>query len=211
MVIVNMRRALLAALTAAALLLHISVAVGETVVKSPNDQRQYETFVLANQLKVLLISDPGTDKAAAALDVFVGSTSDPQRWPGLAHFLEHMLFLGTKKYPQAGDYQNFISKHGGRHNAYTGDENTNFFFDIDKDYLEPALDRFAQFFVAPLFTPQYVDRERHAVDSEFQTRRKSDGTRLFFVWKQVANPKNPLSRFERHSLTSINAITRPTS
>jgi insulysin len=203
MVIVNMRRALLAALTAAALLLHISVAVGETVVKSPNDQRQYETFVLANQLKVLLISDPGTDKAAAALDVFVGSTSDPQRWPGLAHFLEHMLFLGTKKYPQAGDYQNFISKHGGRHNAYTGDENTNFFFDIDKDYLEPALDRFAQFFVAPLFTPQYVDRERHAVDSEFQTRRKSDGTRLFFVWKQVANPKNPLSRFDIGNLSTL--------
>jgi insulysin len=201
--IANIRRALLTALTAGALLLYISAAVGDTVVKSPNDQRQYESFVLANQLRVLLVSDPSTDKAAAALDVFVGSTSDPQRWPGLAHFLEHMLFLGTKKYPQAGDYQDFISKHGGRHNAYTGDENTNFFFDIDKDYLEAALDRFAQFFIAPLFTPQYVDREKKSVDSEYQTRRKSDGTRLFFVWKQVANPKNPLSRFDIGNLSTL--------
>ncbi len=202
--IANIRRALLAALTAGAfLLLYISAAAGDSVVKSPNDQRQYESFVLANQLKVLLVSDPSTDKAAAALDVLVGSSSDPQRWPGLAHFLEHMLFLGTKKYPQAGEYQDFISKHGGRHNAYTGDENTNFFFDIDKDYLEPALDRFAQFFVAPLFTPQYVDREKNSVDSEYQTRRKSDGTRLFFVWKQVANPKNPLSHFDIGNLTTL--------
>jgi insulysin len=199
----NIRRALLAALTAGALLLYIAAAVGDTVVKSPNDQRQYESFVLPNQLKVLLVSDPSTDKAAAALDVFVGSNSDPQRWPGLAHFLEHMLFLGTKKYPQASEYQDFISKHGGRHNAWTGDENTHFFFDIDQNYLEPALDRFAQFFIAPSFTPQYVDHEKRAVDSEYQTRRKSDGTRLFFVWKQVANPKNPLSHFDIGNLSTL--------
>jgi insulysin len=199
----NIRRVLVATLIISTHLLYVSAVAAGTVVKSPNDQRQYESFILANQLKVLLISDPNTDKAAAALDVFVGSSSDPQRWPGLAHFLEHMLFLGTKKYPQAEDYQDFISKHGGRHNAYTGDENTNYFFDIDQDYLEPALDRFAQFFVAPLFTPQYVDREKNAVDSEYQTRRKNDSTRLFYVWKEVANPKNPLSRFDIGNLTTL--------
>ncbi len=184
-------------------LLHEPASAAAEVIKSPNDPRQYESFVLPNQLTALIISDPTTDKAAAALDVYVGSSSNPEGWEGLAHFLEHMLFLGTKKYPEAGEYQAFISKHGGRHNAYTSDDNTNYFFDIDKNYLEPALDRFAQFFIAPSFTPQYVDRERNAVDSEYQTRRKDDSSRLFHAWKTAANPRHPFSRFQIGSLSTL--------
>ena len=103
-------------------------------IQSPNDLRAYESLHLENGLQVLLISDPHTDKAAAALDVNVGSSSDPKGREGLAHFLEHMLFLGTEKYPRAGEYQEYIAAHGGGHNAYTAFENTNYFFDIDKDY-----------------------------------------------------------------------------
>ena len=79
-------------------------------------------------MKVMVISDPNTAKAAASLDVAVGSNANPEGREGLAHFLEHMLFLGTEKYPEAGDYQAFISSHGGNHNAYTAYENTNYFF-----------------------------------------------------------------------------------
>ena len=75
----------------------------------------------------MLISDPTTDKAAAALDVYVGSYQNPIERQGLAHFLEHMLFLGTKQYPQPGAYQTFISEHGGSYNASTGFEHTNYF------------------------------------------------------------------------------------
>ena len=104
---------------------------------------------------MLLISDPKTEKAAAALDVYVGSGDDPLERAGLAHFLEHMLFLGTEKYPAADEYQRFISTHGGNYNAYTSNINTNYFFDIDEEQLEPALDRFAQFFIAPKFDQVY--------------------------------------------------------
>ena len=139
-------RLLPSALFLALYLLYLPVCSGDSVIKSQNDQRQYESFLLSNRLKVLLISDPDTDKAAAAMDVFVGSSRDPKDRQGLAHFLEHMLFLGTKKYPTPGEYQDFVSTRGGGHNAYTAFEHTNYFFDIDKDYLEPALDRFAQLF-----------------------------------------------------------------
>ena len=90
----------------------------------------------------MLISDPTTDKAAAALDLY-GKLSESIERQGLAHFLEHMLFLGTKQYPQPGAYQTFISEHGGSHNASTGFEHTNYFFDINADYLSDALDRFS--------------------------------------------------------------------
>lgn len=196
-------RLLPSALFLALYLLYLPVCSGDNVIKSQNDQRQYESFLLSNRLKVLVISDPDTDKAAAAMDVFVGSSRDPKDRQGLAHFLEHMLFLGTKKYPTPGEYQDFVSTRGGNHNAYTAFEHTNYFFDIDKDYLEPALDRFAQFFIAPLFTPEYVDREKNAVHSEYQSRKKDDDTRLHQVWKRVANPGHPFSNFNVGNLDTL--------
>ena len=83
-------------------------------VKSPNDDYGYRYLTLPNQLEVLLISDPEAPKAAASLDVLVGSGDNPPGREGLAHFLEHMLFLGTDKFPEAGDYQQFIAQHGGK-------------------------------------------------------------------------------------------------
>ena len=67
----------------------------DVVIKSPNDQRDYAHVTLDNGMRVLLISDPDADKSAAALVAFRGSFHDPEDRPGLAHFLEHMLFIGT--------------------------------------------------------------------------------------------------------------------
>ncbi|WP_370278408.1 insulinase family protein [Pontibacterium sp.] len=173
------------------------------VHKSSTDPREYLTFSLPNQMKVLVISDPNTAKAAASLDVAVGSNANPEGREGLAHFLEHMLFLGTEKYPEAGDYQAFISSHGGNHNAYTAYENTNYFFDVKANDLEPALDRFSQFFIAPLFTEEYVDRERHAVHSEYQSKIRDDGRRIFAVTKEILNPDHSYSDFAVGSLETL--------
>lgn len=173
------------------------------VITSPNDTKSYSYYMLDNGLQVLLISDPKTDKASAALDINIGSTSDPKTHLGLAHFLEHMLFLGTEPYPTAGEYQAFISKHGGSHNAFTAPEHTNYFFDIDPNYLKPALDRFAPFFISPLFSSEYVDRERNAVHSEYQARIKSDARRSYYAIKQVQNPEHPSSKFATGSLETL--------
>lgn len=179
------------------------LAGSAVVIKSPNDNREYRYLTLANQLRVLLISDPTTDKASAALDVHVGSNDDPQDRAGLAHFLEHMLFLGTEKYPAADDYHAFISSRGGSHNAYTAGEHTNYFFDIDQSFLEPALDRFAQFFIAPLFTEEYVDRERNAVHSEFKSQIKNPYRREMDVISQLVNPRHPMAKFNVGNLDTL--------
>lgn len=174
------------------------------VIKSPNDSRDYQYLELSNQLKVLLISDPGADKAAASLDVFVGSRQDPGDYQGLAHFLEHMLFLGTEVYPDPGEYQQFISTHNGGHNAYTSFEHTNYFFDIDPDYLDEALSRFSQFFIAPLFSEAYVEREKNAVHSEYMARIKDDARKAQDVFKATVNPQHPFSKFSVGNLDTLN-------
>ena len=173
------------------------------IVKSPEDDKQYRYLVLDNSLKVLLVSDPSAEKAGVSLDVHVGSGSDPNDWAGLAHFLEHMLFLGTRKYPDSGEYQKFISTHGGTHNAYTSHAHTNYFFSIGADYLEPAMDRFSQFFLEPLFDPNLVDSERAIIESEYQSLKKDEFRRLWDVQKNWLNPEHPSSRFSVGSLETL--------
>ncbi len=193
----------------ATLLLLISLLVSSNnltasdIIKSANDARLYQTFTLDNQLQVLLISDPLTVKAAVSLDIDVGSASNPENRPGLAHFLEHMLFLGTKKYPLANEYSDFIDSHGGSQNAFTGQDNTNYFFDIKEDSLEGALDRFSQFFIAPLFSEKYTNRERQAVHAEYQLRLKSDSQRNYSAFKQIINPAHPGKAFFVGSSTTL--------
>ena len=173
-----------------------TVATGAPeIIKSPLDSRDYRALVLDNGLKVLLVSDPSTDKSAASLNVHVGSGSDPDDWPGLAHFLEHMLFLGNQKYPEAGEYKKFIEDHGGNSNAYTSLAHTNYYFDITSDSLLPALDRFSRFFIDPTFNEIFVNRERAVVHSEYQSRRKDDGRRWWAARRQLMDPGHPGSRF----------------
>ncbi|MEY8204568.1 MAG: insulinase family protein [Bermanella sp.] len=172
-------------------------------VTSSNDEKQYKYLQLSNQLRVLLISDPKADHGAASLDVNVGSLQDPQLRPGLAHFLEHMLFLGTESYPVAGDYQAFISQHGGRHNAFTAAEHTNYFFEIEHQQLQGALDRFSRFFYQPLFGEDYVQREKEAVNGEYKSKYQDDYRRIQYVLKSLMNPEHPASHFATGNLQTL--------
>ncbi|MBW0149068.1 insulinase family protein [Marinobacter arenosus] len=172
-------------------------------VKSPADDNDYRFIELDNGLRAILVSDRDADKAAASMNVAVGSGDDPADREGLAHFLEHMLFLGTEKYPEPGEYQQFIKSHGGSHNAYTAFQDTNYFFDVEAPYLEPALDRFAEQFAAPLFTAELVDRERNAVHSEFSSKQKEDGRRFYSVKKAASNPEHAFNQFAVGNLSTL--------
>lgn len=66
---------------------------------SPHDTLDYRITVLDNGLTALIIRDEVALKSAAALVAHVGSLKDPKGFHGLAHFLEHMLFMGSEKYP----------------------------------------------------------------------------------------------------------------
>ncbi|WP_028117489.1 insulinase family protein [Ferrimonas senticii] len=162
---------------------------------SPNDPRQYRYLTLSNQLRVLLVQDPEASKAAGAMTVKVGQFDDPENREGMAHFLEHMLFLGTEKYPNAGEYQQFISQNGGNHNAWTGPEFTSYYFDVKPDAFTEALDRFCQFFSAPLFDETLVEKERQSVDSEFKMKLQDDTRRFYQVHKETVNPAHPFANF----------------
>lgn len=156
---------------------------------------KFDTFTLGNQLQVLAISDERFVKSSAALAVMAGSMQNPDKHLGLAHFLEHMLFLGTEDYPKVGEYEDFLNKNGGGHNAYTSIDHTNYFFDISHDAFEGALQRFSRFFVCPTFDEQYVAREKNAVHSEHEKNLKEDARREYRFLQLITDPAHPFSKF----------------
>ncbi|KAL7536578.1 hypothetical protein ACHAXR_008597 [Thalassiosira sp. AJA248-18] len=131
--------------------------------------------------------DDGLRKAATALLVNVGSYHDPPHLQGLAHYLEHMLFLGTQSFPTENAYDSFLSQQGGDDNAYTDMEHTLYHYCIPQDgssgekNVWKALEMFASFFICPLLGGDSAERELNAVESEFELNKKDDDCR----WSQL--------------------------
>jgi insulysin len=192
----------------AALAVLLAVALPASgLQKHPDDKSVSRTLTLDNGLKVLLISDPAFNNSAASLDVQVGSLSDPRDRQGLAHFLEHMLFLGTEKYPDVDEYSKYLQRNGGRSNAFTSGENTNYHFAVRHEAYEGALDRFAQFFIGPLFTPKYTEREVKAVQSEHKKNLMNDGWRFHLLIRRFFKPEHAANHFGTGNDETLAGVT----
>ncbi|HNT39962.1 MAG TPA: insulinase family protein [Rubrivivax sp.] len=175
---------------------------------APGDSAQWRRLVLDNGIKVLLLSDPKLNVSSVALAVAAGSLDDPPARQGLAHFLEHMLFLGTAKYPDAAEFDAYLRQNGGSNNAYTAEDHTNYFLAIRHEAFEGALDRFAQFFIAPLLDARYTEREMHAVASEHQKNLENDRWRLEQLQTVAFAPGHPARHFGTGSTQTLAGVSR---
>lgn len=175
----------------------------EKINKSEHDPRQYEAIKLANGMTVLLVSDAQAPKSLAALALPVGSLEDPNSQLGLAHYLEHMVLMGSKRYPEPENLSEFLKKHGGSHNASTASYRTAFYLEVENDALEPAVDRMADAIAEPLLDPGNADRERNAVNAELTMARSRDGMRMAQVGAETLNPAHPSARFSGGNLDTL--------
>lgn len=168
--------------------------------------RKVEKLILKNGLQVYLISDPGAEQSAAGVAVGAGSWEDPKKYPGMAHFLEHMLFMGTGAYPNEFEYMQFINDHGGKVNAFTASDRTVYMFSVNNDAFDESLDRFSHFFIDPLFSPNCINRELHAVDQEHSKNIEHDGWRQYMIMKETGNPGHPYSSFSTGNAQTLAGI-----
>jgi len=170
------------------------------ILKPPLDDRLYETYILpSNNLRVVLCSDVASKELGVAMDVHVGSSSDPTTVRGLAHFQEHMLFLGTRDYPNENSFEEFVSTNGGSSNAYTASEDTVYYFTLQSttsSTVKEGLKRFGSFFINPLFTESATGRELNAIESEHSKNIQTDVFRISQLDKLIRfNPEHPNSKF----------------
>ena len=182
-------------------------ALNEVLTVPSLGDRNYRAIKLKNGLVALLIYDPVAKKSAVAMDINVGSLEDLWEYQGLAHFLEHMLFLGTSKYPEVGEYSKYLADYQGYYNAYTSGEHTNYHSEVNHEGFLGALDRFAQFFISPLFTPEYVEREMNAVHSEHQKNLQNDFWRARMVARLTHRKGHPRQKFSTGDLETLKNVT----
>lgn len=171
------------------------------IPKPLNDNCNYYTFQLNNKLNVFLVEDAETEEASGTMLVKIGHSHDTVI--GIAHFLEHMLFNGTTKYPDENEYSKYITKNGGQNNAYTDHDHTCYFFTVQAECLEHSLDMFGNFFISPLLNPDSVDREKNAVDSEHIKNITNDSWRLQEIVRQAMDSTNPISNFGTGSAKTL--------
>ncbi|MDF7667590.1 pitrilysin [Orbaceae bacterium ESL0727] len=175
----------------------------EKIHQSDRDGRQYEVIELDNKMRVLLVSDPNAAKSLASLALPVGSLQDPKNQQGLAHYTEHMVLMGSKKYPEPSNFSQFLSRHAGSYNASTAAYRTAFYFEVENSAFEPALDRLADAIAEPLLDPQFADKERNAVNAEMTMARSNDGFRIKQVDAETLNPAHPAAQFSGGNLETL--------
>lgn len=185
--------------------------------KSDGDSKLYRALTLSNGLRAMLISDSYIDEpsihrasreslnsstenfngklAACAVLVGVGSFSEPQQYQGLAHFVEHMIFMGSEKFPVENEFDSFVTKSGGFSNAHTENEETCFYFELDQTHLDRGMDLFMNLMKAPLMLPDAMSRERSAVQSEFEQTHMRDEVRRDQILASLASEGYPHGTF----------------
>ncbi len=171
-------------------------------------ERKTAKIRLNNGLEAYLISDPLAELSGALMSVKAGSWEDPKEHPGLAHFLEHMLFMGTEKYPDESEYSRFIIEHGGQSNAFTASNTTNYLFTVQSKAFPEAFKRFSNFFEEPLLNPSGVDRELKAIDQEYAKNLENDDIRQLYVIKELVQPDHPFHNFNMGNSQTLSKASR---
>ena len=131
---------------------------------------------LPGGMRLGFIALPPGSQAAALVRVHAGAHDAPLDYPGLAHFLEHLLFLGSHGYPQAQSLMPFVQGCGGQLNASTRERHTDFFFQVPSDAFDDALKRLLDMLARPLLDPAAQLREREVLQAEFLARGRDRET-----------------------------------
>lgn len=163
---------------------------------------------LDNGLRTRLLQRPDTALAAVVVDVAAGSHDEPASFPGMAHFLEHLVFLGSRRFALGDGLIPFVQRLGGRVNATTRARNTRYFCEVPAACLDEALDRLLDMLVAPLLEPQALVREREVLQAEYSARAGDPQTLCESALSSALAPGHPLGDFHAGNAASL-ALEHP--
>lgn len=147
---------------------------------------------LENRLRVVVTPVSHAQSASVCIFVGTGSRHEEQRVNGISHYVEHMLFKGTKKRPHAAILAEAIEGAGGHMNAFTSKEETCYVAKVPWEKLGLALDILADMVDAPLLAPEEVDRERSVILEEIKREHDSPGAWVGELLSQATYGDQPL-------------------
>ncbi|RRV04789.1 pyrroloquinoline quinone biosynthesis protein PqqF [Pseudomonas sp. v388] len=174
------------------------------VLNSPDTER----LTLGNGLNVVLCHAPRLRRAAASIRVAAGSHDVPARWPGLAHFLEHLFFLGTLRFAGEQNLMAFVQRHGGQINASTRERTTDFFFELPTAVFADGVERLCDMLAHPRMDPAEQLREREVLHAEFIAWSRDAEARDHAALLAPVNAQHPLRGFHAGNRYSL-AVPNP--
>jgi len=177
------------------------------MIRKPKyDNRSFSGGKLQNNIKYIHINDEHLDRSFISVSINTGSYNNIKGYDGLAHFLEHMLFLGSSKYPDEAYYSKRLNELGGTSNAYTDTSKTVYFFNVYDSGLEEMLDIFSRFFIDPLFDKDSISREINAVNNEHLKNINNDGWREFQLMLNLTDITSPTHTFITGSKNTLDKM-----
>ncbi len=151
--------------------------------------------MLPNGLRLHLAHDPAASRAAAWLRVAAGSHDEPSAHPGLAHFLEHLSFLGGAAFPGDERLMPWLQVRGGQVNASTRGRTTDYFFEVTAEHLGAGLARLIDMLARPLLDIDAQRREREVLEAEYLARSADEQTLIDAALALGLPAGHPLRRF----------------
>jgi len=168
----------------------------------------YKKIVLKNGIRVTTVPMKGTAAVTSLVVVGVGGQYEPKKLSGISHYLEHLVFKGSKKYPTAHKISTVLDGLGASYNAYTSDEYTGFYVKTSADNTEKGLDVIADYLKNPLFKPSEVERERGPIIEELKMYYDNLPRYAYSLFQEILYGDQPAGRDVGGSIKSVSNIKR---
>ncbi|NHC10296.1 pyrroloquinoline quinone biosynthesis protein PqqF [Stutzerimonas degradans] len=162
-----------------------------------------QCFSTAEGLRVRVLQLPAGSQAAALVRVHAGAHDAPIAYPGLAHFLEHLLFLGSAGYPVEDSLMAFVQGCGGQLNASTRERHTDFFFQLSAENFQGGLQRLLDMLARPLLDPAAQLREREVLQAEYLARAQDSETLCDAAHGTALDSAHPFAAFHAGNRASL--------
>ena len=154
----------------------------------------YKKQVLKNGLTILKVPIRGAKSALVDLFVKIGSRHEQKRVNGISHFLEHLFFKGSSKYPTAQDLSHALDAIGAEYNANTGKEHTQYYIKAAKKHLPFIFDVLTDMLQRPAFAEAEIEREKGVIIEEINMYEDTPMRHVEDVLEEVMWPDQPLGR-----------------
>ncbi len=175
---------------------------------TPSIYMNYEQNTLKNGIRLLTTYMPGMRSASIAFFFTVGSRYEPDQIAGVSHFIEHMLFKGSQRYPTARLISEAIEGVGGTFNGSTGKELTSYTARVPNEYLPEVMNVLADMVRNSFFDPAEIEKERSVIIEELSSTQDDPQEWVNLLIDEVMWPGLPLGRDDAGSIQTVSQLQR---
>lgn len=168
----------------------------------------YKKQVLKNGLTILKVPIRGAKSVLVDVFVKIGSRQETENINGISHFLEHLFFKGSQKYPTTQELSHALDAIGAEYNANTGKEHTQFYIKAAKKHLGFIFEVLSDMLQHPVFASQEIEREKGVIIEEINMYQDTPMRHVEDILEEIMWPNHPLGRNIAGRKEVIKKITR---